>query len=105
MRYLTSVSCRVSGGQKVDLAMEKPADDFQDVRVIAFPASKETAVLSSGRVALSPLSGKPAGIDFSSATDFTLRSVRVYPSEKAIEAEAGLWAVSYTHLDVYKRQI
>lgn len=91
MRYLTSVSCRVSGGQKVDLAMEKPADDFQDVRVIAFPASKETAVLSSGRVALSPLSGKPAGIDFSSATDFTLRSVRVYPSEKAIEAEARLW--------------
>ncbi|WP_273162880.1 glycosyl hydrolase [Bacteroides fluxus] len=90
MRYLTSVSRQVSGGRKINITLEKPADDFQDVKVIAFPATEETAVLSSGKVVLPQASGKAAVIDFSAAEDFTLRSIRVYPSAKAIQANVRL---------------
>lgn len=90
MRYLASVSRQVSGGQRVRLNLEKPADDFQDVKVIAFPAIKETSVLSSGKVILPKTSDKAAVIDFASTTDFTLRTIRVYPSAKSIHTDARL---------------
>ena len=90
MRYLTSVGCQVTGGQKVSLTLEKPADDFQDVKVIAFPAAKTAAVLSSGKVVLPQTAGKSAGIDFSATTDFTLRSIKVYPSHRSIQTNARL---------------
>lgn len=42
MRYLTSSETRVKGPQKVSLKLDKPVDQFQDVRVIAYPAPKAT---------------------------------------------------------------
>ena len=50
MRYLTSVTCQVEGGKKVSIDMKKPADDFQDVKVIAFPAVSAQKELHSGKV-------------------------------------------------------
>ena len=90
MRYLTSVSCQVSGGQKVNLTLKKPADDFQDVKVIAFPATKEKTVLSSGKVVFPKTSGDATVVDFLATEDFTLRSIRIYPSTKAIQTNAYL---------------
>lgn len=44
MRYLTSSETRVKGPQKVSLKLDKPVDQFQDVRVIAYPAPKGDGV-------------------------------------------------------------
>ena len=38
MRYLASTQAEVNGGQKVEVLLEKPGEDFQDVKVIAFPS-------------------------------------------------------------------
>ena len=70
MRYLTSVGCQVSGGQKVNLTLKKPADDFQDVKIIAFPATKEKTVLSSGKVVFPKTSGDATVVDFLATEDF-----------------------------------
>lgn len=37
MRYLSSSEITVKGNQKLNIQLKKPARDFQDVRVIAFP--------------------------------------------------------------------
>jgi hypothetical protein len=37
MRYLAASEVKVKGGQNLDIQLHKPAADFQDVRVIAFP--------------------------------------------------------------------
>lgn len=70
--------------------IEKPADDFQDVKVIAFPATKEKTVLSSGKVVFPKTSGDATVVDFLATEDFTLRSIRIYPSTKAIQTNAYL---------------
>ena len=38
MRYLASSELRVKGPQKFSAKPEKPAEPFQDIRVIAFPS-------------------------------------------------------------------
>lgn len=37
MRYLASVTAKVTGGKRVELELPKPGDNFRDVKVIAFP--------------------------------------------------------------------
>lgn len=41
MRYLTASELRVKGPQKLSQKLDKPIDLFQDVKVIAWPASKD----------------------------------------------------------------
>ena len=38
MRYLASVKAHVRGGGKVEVELPRPSADFQDVRVVAYPA-------------------------------------------------------------------
>jgi hypothetical protein len=40
MRYLTSSEIKVKGGQTIEIALKKPKNDFQDVKVIAFKIPK-----------------------------------------------------------------
>lgn len=40
MRYLTSSETRVTGGKKIEIQLEQPADFFQQVSVQAFPVPK-----------------------------------------------------------------
>ena len=94
MRYLASVKKQVKGGQKISIDLPKPGDDFQDVKVIAFPAPYSEKTLSSGKVRFPQKLDQPAHIDITSPESFTLRSILIYPSQKPIRTKAKLYAKS-----------
>ena len=94
MRYLASVKKQVKGGQKISIDLPKPGDDFQDVKVIAFPAPSSEKTLSSVKVRFPQKVDQPAHIDITSPESFTLRSILIYPSQKPIRTKAKLYAKS-----------
>ncbi len=114
MRYLASSEIRVKGGQKVEVNIPAPGEDFQDVRTIAFLAPKNDGDLFSAlkpKVKTSPefanaqaLSdgGRGEGIvidkelkeltiDIAANKDFTARSLTLYFTSYT-KAEAELFA-------------
>ena len=92
MRYLSSVRREVSGGRRVELSLPRPSDDFQDVRVLAFPAGEKLPSLSSGRVTFPRQADGPLHVDFTAPRGFTLRTVRLTPSHDAVSAHVRLLA-------------
>lgn len=114
MRYLASVKKRVTGGRKVDLLLEKPAADFQDVRVIAYPCPAHTGralTAADTRVASASqagelqnlIDGDPAtevifdgtpevAFDFTANADLDLRTITVWPAHRPIRAAVELLA-------------
>ena len=60
MRYLASSEIRVKGPQKFSKQLEQPAQDFQDVKVVAWPVSSEYGqnLLEGAQVILSPAGTK-----------------------------------------------
>lgn len=114
MRYLTSSETLVKGPGKVIVQLEKPVEEFQDVKVIAYPAPKEKlSVLdsSNSKIEVRPfLAGqekmfdghKEEGIplpkdteivvDFRVKDSFTARSLTVYPTHSFIKAAFELQA-------------
>ncbi len=103
MRYLASSYTMVEGGKKIDIALEKPEGDFQDVKVIAFPSintensqlSVQDMVITSDPIIpelknlvdrnkdtelLFPKGSKEVSINFTTNKLFTLRSLKIYPS-------------------------
>lgn len=112
MRYHASVKKRVTGGRKVDILLEKPAADFQDVRVIAYPCPAQTGrALTAADTRVESASqagnlqnlidGDPAtevifdgtpevAFDFTAHADLDLRNVTVWPAHRPIRAEAEL---------------
>ncbi len=56
MRYLTASELRVTGPQQLIRKLEKPADPFQDVKLIAYPAPKDD------RLVLNTLNGKISSV-------------------------------------------
>jgi hypothetical protein len=102
MRYLTSAETRVKGPAQLNVKLNKPAGDFQDVKVIAFKAPKAygTDILSyhpkittSVPVKDSKLAtdqhletavffpGTAFNITFETTKDFTARSIVIYPGK------------------------
>lgn len=107
MRYLANVKAEFEGGKDVAVALPAPSDDFQDVKVLAFPMITED---------MPPLTTEATGIkgDASAATDgddstevmfdasgravftltaprdITLRSLEIKPAFRHIRAEAVL---------------
>jgi hypothetical protein len=79
MRYLASTSTRIAGGQKTDILLEKPEGDFEDVKVIAYPAieTQEMRLISSKP----KIADKKITVDFTANEPFTLRSVKIYMSQ------------------------
>jgi len=112
MRYLASSELRVKGPQKFTGKLKKPAEPFQDIKVIAFPVPPEynhTLTAHNAMITSSPFvknlsfitDGKPDTginlplenefvIDFESQEPFTLRSLSVYPTKHPILATANL---------------
>ena len=112
MRYLTSSETRVKGPQKVSLKLDKPVDQFQDVRVIAYPAPKgdgvtlnasNASVVSAPQVAgiAKVIDGDPKTsvdlpkdgrltIDLKAETPFTARSLTVRPAERSMSMQGEL---------------
>ncbi len=104
MRYLTSSRITATGPKQLDVQLTQPAKDFQDVRVIAFPAPKDfektirdfnPTITSSpamtdikncmdGDATTEMIIPKKAGFTLSFETNepFTARSVVFYPSHR-----------------------
>lgn len=118
MRYLASASTAVRGGQKVDIILNKPSGDFQDVKVIAYPAIKSVSLLSPEKThitASEPLKDiknlidgkketvtvlantsekdKSITIDFKMEEPVTVRSLKIYASDKQIDSPAKVEAI------------
>lgn len=109
MRYLTSSETRVTGPQRINRKLVQPHPEFQDVRVIAYPAVQDRS-LTDGRytiVADPQIDGlntladndRKSGVripdgnldlTFTAEEPFTARSIVLYPTEHPIGAQAEL---------------
>jgi hypothetical protein len=67
MRYLVSTETRIEGGKPVTVKLDRPAEKFQDVRVLAFPVPPEDAatltLLRPRITTVPPLTDAPQMID------------------------------------------
>lgn len=110
MRRLASVRRRVQGGGTVTAVMPAPAADYQDVKVLAWPAAPKGTTLGCGNctITASPevagignlldgdehsevrFTAAEAVIDICADSVVTLRSIRCLPSHHPIFAQARL---------------
>lgn len=112
MRYLTSTDIAVTGPKQLYKKLDKPAAQFQDVRLLAFPAPKKYhTTIADLKPVLSSLpvktelkhliddntatevtieKGETLSIDFKTASDFTARSMVVYPAQRSINLKVDL---------------
>lgn len=112
MRYLSSSEIKVKGGRLFNAKLPKPADQFQDVRVIAFKAPKDfhnnlaelkPKLITSEKVKNinNILDGdqstgveipaiKTFSMDMETTKDFTARSVVIYPAHQKLKANAEI---------------
>ncbi|MBK5196517.1 MAG: glycoside hydrolase family 2, partial [Proteiniphilum sp.] len=109
MRYLASSETIVKGPQKIELALKKPNEDFQDLKVLALPyTTNEGMILNNTNAvivsspSLSNLSrltdndpltgielpdGNNVSITFKSGQPFTARSISVKTTESPLRAD------------------
>lgn len=114
MRYLTSSELTVKGPQKLSVKLKKPKEDFQDVKVIAYPSSSSKQMIlnsSNADISVSPALKQsekmfdgdrlsdvrlPQNVDYSieikTPEDFTARSLTIYPSHSNMNATFQLQA-------------
>lgn len=114
MRYLSSTELKVKGPVRLSTQLEKPDGHFEDVRVIAYPVSKESQLLlnqSNSQITVSPVlphtdkmfdgnraegAGLPENIavtvDIKANASFTARSLTIYPTHSNINATFELQA-------------
>ena len=111
MRYLKSTERSVEGPIKLNVVLDKPAGDFQDVRVIAFKAGKSygTSIADSKPKISSNLKtgsfealldddqntsvmtgGEAVNFDLEVDKDFTARSLVVYPAHKRLNSKGEI---------------
>lgn len=116
MRYLTSSELRVKGPSAISVQLEKPIAEFDDVKVIAYPAPKDdllTLNQSNSKIKISPTlensdkmfdgdkvsgAGLPENVDVSvditTDIEFTARSLTIYPTHSNINSSFELQAKS-----------
>ena len=88
MRYLTSSELRITGPKNITVRLEKPAENFQDVKVIAYPAPKGgVQTLSKSNVKID--ANSKVVLDFDMSSNFIVRSISIYPKTQPINAKAA----------------
>ena len=90
MRYLTGSVQEVSGPDTVTLKCPRRSDEFQDVRVIAFPKPKNARLdfeIPEGFVANK---GAEAVLEITPSDSFTARSLTVQTAETPINGTGRL---------------
>ncbi len=88
MRFLTTSSeVTVTGPQKSNLILPKPLKDFQDVKIIAYPVSTVDSLIFSKKDVEIGAKSKVI-LDFDSPSNFTVRSILIYPDNLPINAQA-----------------
>ena len=120
MRYLASTTTHITGGRQVEIDLPRPANewsaDFQDVKVIAFPAiDGQRLTPAEAKVTVRPSASHPerlidgdpgtavellpAGsrsgevtLEFTTERPFTLRSLKLYVTEAPVDCPARIEA-------------
>jgi hypothetical protein len=114
MRYLASSKVIVTGPGTISIQLEKPAVEFQDVKVIAYPSKENNLTVltkMNAEIKVSPeinqsdnlldgdqLSGinlprdMEVFVNFKAVKEFTARSLTIYPSHSTINASVELQA-------------
>lgn len=115
MRYLNYSEIKVKGGQEIRQSLAKPAKEFQDVYVLAFPtppSERHTLTTKNAKIKVTPnINSKANLIDgdttsisaFSKASEkyqidivtdkmFTARSLRITPSKDILKAECEVFS-------------
>ena len=111
MRYLAVSEMSVTGPLSLDKKLDKPNEDFQDVKVLAFPYDKSLEPLNSNHAKIKsspqvkdlPLiadrntetavnleSFGTVSIDFENPDAYTIRSISVLPTQHPINADVEL---------------
>ncbi len=114
MRYLASSELRVTGPAKLNQMLKTPTAEFQDIRVIAYPAPKEDDKMltaKTGKISAPALKNASVLLDRDTATyaelpsereifidleapeDFTARSLTLYPTDRYLVADCRLEAL------------
>lgn len=91
MRYLTAAEINIKGPVKMDTVLIKPEGNFQDVKLIAYPAPKEEHVDLNAQPIKLP-KDSTVTINLSANSPFTARSIIVYPFPEHINAQFELQA-------------
>jgi len=115
MRYMNYSELKVKGRQKLQQTLIKPAKEFQDVYVMAFPTppfEQKTLSIKNAEIEIAPNVDGPANLidgdtttvaEFSKAVEkfqidivtdniFTARSLQIVPSKDIIKAECEVLA-------------
>jgi len=90
MRYLAASDIRVSGPATLSLDLETPVEPFQDVRVIAYPAPANDALILDTGVTFS--GDSTVTIDIQAEQAFTARSLSIRTLDVPLRAQAQLQA-------------
>lgn len=114
MRYLASAPTVVEGGQKIDILLDKPGGDFEDFKVIAYPAINEDgkilnkantrltasvpvqniySLIDAGQSTETIVKGDQNGeviLNFNTTQPVTVRSLRLFTAPHGINNRARL---------------
>jgi hypothetical protein len=108
MRYLASSEMRVKGPQKFSGKPEQPTENFQDVKVLAWPVSagyEQNLLTEASQVQASSFTGKidltsghtelvltqpETTVDIALPQKATVRSLVIYPAHRPVSAECEL---------------
>ncbi len=90
MRYLTATEVAIKGPVMTKMKLAKPAGDFQDVKVIAYKAPKGYNDHSLSKSLI--VNTGTATLNFDQDSDFSLRSIQIFPARKQLVAHAKLQA-------------
>ncbi|MDO4587067.1 MAG: glycosyl hydrolase [Planctomycetia bacterium] len=93
MRYLTCSELRVTGPEKISKQLVQPEEEFQDVKVLAYPVPSGSSVSfeGNGKEKVLP-QNQEYEIEFALNIPMTYRSIIVEPEESPIVAHAELLA-------------
>jgi len=117
MRYLTTSELRVSGPQKLNATLVRPAKNFQDVKVIAFRAPKSEVQINSSTAQITSIpevsnianiadqdlttevllpsgNNQPVNltVDFRCEKEQTIRSISIFTAHRPMGVHADLFA-------------
>jgi len=111
MRYLNFSELTVQGGKKIEIKLEAPSDDFEDVSLLAYPSKNEKGVVDEFRIStdhevnhlknlvddnnLTTASFKgleKVTLSFNSEKVKTVRSLKIYPAKSTLQMSVKVLA-------------
>ncbi|MHA4807451.1 glycosyl hydrolase [Flavitalea flava] len=90
MRYLSSSEWMVTGPRQIDQQLVQPAENFQDVRVLAFRAPKDYTMDGLDTTAIIFPEGGDLTLTLERKNTFTARSLVIWPGQHRMKLEGEI---------------